>query len=148
MKPWEQCPNVWKTEAKFYSWLRGQIRRIWSKHPVKLEYIKSVRRPLTQKEKDSGRFHASTKNVIDCRACNASFKASDIQVDHIIGEHSCRDIGQAKAFLEAMAFCSFEDLQALCKECHRIKTYSERYGKTLEEAKAKIKELNKKRGKA
>ena len=42
-KLWELYPEIWKTESEFMSWIRGGIRRIWSKHPVKLEFIKQNR---------------------------------------------------------------------------------------------------------
>ena len=35
-EPWEQCPDVWKTKAMFFQWMRGQMRRAWSRHPVKV----------------------------------------------------------------------------------------------------------------
>ena len=38
-----EMSNVWKTESAFMSWLRGGIRRMWSKHPVRIEFMKQNR---------------------------------------------------------------------------------------------------------
>ena len=39
-----EMSHVWKTESAYYTWLRGSIRRaMWSKNPVKLEFIKRNR---------------------------------------------------------------------------------------------------------
>ena len=38
-----EMSHVWKTESAFMSWLRGGIRRMWSKHPVRIEFMKQNR---------------------------------------------------------------------------------------------------------
>ena len=41
---WERYPHIWKTESTFLSWIRGNVRRnLWSRHPVKIEFIKNNR---------------------------------------------------------------------------------------------------------
>ena len=42
-KLWELYPNIWKSESAFMSWLRGGIRRMWSHHPVRIEFMKQNR---------------------------------------------------------------------------------------------------------
>jgi hypothetical protein len=43
-KLWELYPHIWSSESAYMSWLRGGLRRyLWSKNPVKLEFIKQNR---------------------------------------------------------------------------------------------------------
>lgn len=67
-------------------------------------------------------------NRFQCKGCDGDFKANEIQIDHIkpvvpigfkkldmiIGEYTDR------------TFCNQFNLQALCKECHKIKNSKER----------------------
>ena len=127
--PWEEFPEIWNTKYKFMSWLRGGIRRgLWNRSPIKLEVIKRKRKriisPKTGKEVWGG----------ECYICGDDFVQSELQVDHVKGEHTLKDIGDIQSFIEAMTCLSLDDLDLVCKACHKNKSYAERYGITIEQA--------------
>lgn len=66
--------------------------------------------------------------------CEGLFKEKDMEVDHRTGEHSLRQISDVQSFVEGVVFVRKEDLAYLCKPCHGIKTYAERYDVSIEEA--------------
>ena len=128
-KPWETLPKVWKTEAAFMSYIRSGIRKsIWSRYPVKTEFMKYKRvrgvNPKTGRNCYGG----------DCYICGKFFAQNDTEVDHLEGNHSMKSIGQVSSYLEALLFIDFDGLGIVCKPCHKIKSYSERMGITFEEA--------------
>ena len=133
-KPWEEYSHIWKTEAAFLSFLRGGIRRyLWSKNPVKLEFEKeSVVKIPNDNPKSMKKF--PLVNGFKCGMCGGLFKSNQVQCDHKTGEHSLKCMDDLQTFVEGIVFVRKEDLQMLCKPCHEIKTYAERYGYTIEEA--------------
>lgn len=76
-----------------------------------------------------------TKWLIKCDHCGNLFKLCDVQVDHIIGEFPCTSPDDFHAYIMNRVNVEFKDLQILCKEDHLNKTYAERHGLSLEEAK-------------
>jgi 5-methylcytosine-specific restriction endonuclease McrA len=62
-----------------------------------------------------------------CNQCGGRFGSVMINVDHIepIGKYVYRGIQDAEYFYN-MVYCSFDNLQILCKECHLVKTKHER----------------------
>lgn len=131
---WKLYPEFWKTESAFLSFIRGGIRRhLWSKNPVKLQFIKESR---IQIPNDNSRSMKRFPTVSGgrCEMCKGLFKEKDMEVDHRTGEHSLRQISDVQSFVEGVVFVRKEDLAYLCKPCHGIKTYSERYGVSIEEA--------------
>jgi len=136
-EPWLSHPHIWKTQAAFYSYLRGGFRRgIWEKNPIKLEFIKRnrVRAPIgkpTKKEPNGAMVWAG-----ECSCCKEIKRQPELQVDHIEGEMKLTCADDIALFVQRLSFVSFEDLQLVCKPCHKDITYSERYKVSLEEARA------------
>src|SRR3990167_7522993 len=116
-KPDEKPRNggLW-TEARFNSFitsaLRGAFRRWQPKYTCLREsFVES------KINKRSGRI---AKHYL-CAACRDSFPQTLVQVDHI------KPIGRGLSwgrFIEAL-FCEAENLQVLCKVCHKEKTRNE-----------------------
>lgn len=132
-KPWVEYSHIWKTESAWLSFIRGGIRRyLWSKNPVKLEFMKDRRvmipNPSTRKGAKAQVWGAQ------CEMCNKLVPQKDIEVDHKTGEHSLRRAADIQKFVEGIVFVRKEDLAILCKPCHKTKTYSERSGMSLEDA--------------
>lgn len=148
-KPWEQYPHIWKTEAAFLSFIRGGIRRyLWSKNPVKLEFEKEVKLKIpNDNPKSFARF--PFVSGYQCEICKGLFKANEVQCDHKSGEHSLRSYADIQTFVEGIVFVRKEDLQMLCKPCHNDKTYAERHGVSLKDARiiGKAIEVEKKKAK-
>ena len=132
-EPWNEIGSIWKTEAAYWSWIRGQIRNsIWKRYPVKNAFVRSKRFRM-----DAGVYKNGKKKTVwggTCAMCGENFSLSKLTVDHIIPAGSLREAKDLEGFITKMA-CSFSNMQLLCKKCHDIKTYSDKYGITLEEAK-------------
>lgn len=135
-KPWETYPGFWKTESAFLSFIRGGIRRhLWSKNPVKLDFEKDMKIEIPNDNPKSKQRFPFVKGY-RCEICKGLFKANEVQCDHRTGEYSLRSTSDIQSFVEGIVFVKKEDLQMLCKPCHCDKTYSEREGVSLEDARA------------
>lgn len=139
-KPWDMPGVPFKTEGAFWNWVKGVLRKGWSRHPVKVQYMRSIRfkAPL-------GR--VTTKNpkgmvwAINCEICNECVRESKAQCDHIRPSELERWYNDIDAFVKRMYFVTFDDLQGLCIPCHEIKTYADKKGCSFEESKTIYKPL-------
>lgn len=128
--------HIFPTEAKFMAWVRSGIRQgLWNKHPVKMELLNSKRRRI-KNPNPNPRKGAETVWGLECNSCGGEFKQIDCEVDHMIGEFSLKSVDDLVEFFKGIALVTPQDLQILCKGCHGIKTYSERYGVSLVVAEA------------
>ena len=128
--------HIFPTEAKFMAWVRSGLRQgLWNKHPVKMETLKEQRRKI-KNPNPNPRKGAELVWGFDCACCGESFKQTDVEVDHKSGENSLKNIDDLVTFFKKLVFVTPQDLQILCKGCHSIKTYSERYGVSLVTAEA------------
>ncbi|MNF51329.1 hypothetical protein D3C85_737390 [compost metagenome] len=136
MDPWIQHKTIWPTEAKFMSWVRGGIRAgLWKKHPVKLEFLRQ-NTILTVNTNPRSMKRFPMVKAARCALCRAVHSIKDIEVDHLTGNHSLRSMDDLRAFIEAMIMVTFDDLQLVCKPCHKIKSYAEKQGITFADARA------------
>lgn len=138
MKPkqlhWQS--SIWKTEAEALSWLRGQLRRIWANWPLKNDFKKSKLEPVQPHHNISSK---RVKNVGQCQKCLNYFAASNMEVDH---KQQAGALGKTPESVGLWLFdllCSADNLQLLCKPCHKIKSYADRVGCTFDEASNKKK---------
>lgn len=136
----KQHDSIWKTEAAFLSWLRGNIRRsCWLRHPVKLEFIKQNRIKI-ENPNPRGRVTHVWGGV--CALTGETHVLSNLEVDHIKGNHSLRCVDDIQAFVEGISIITLNDLQFVSKEAHKIKSYAEKQGISFEEARLKKKVIN------
>lgn len=135
-KPWltPEGKKIWKTEAQYWAWLRGALRRIWSDYPLRKEWKARKLRPITQEEKDSKKWHPSTKNLGQCHYCTEWFAGSRLECDHLESSDGCTNKVEAESFLWYCGGGTGDDWVLSCKPCHRDKTHSERRGISMEEA--------------
>lgn len=135
-KPWETPEGkvVWKTEAQYWNWLRGALRRLWTDYPLRKVWKKNSLRPLTPDEKSSGKFHPSTKNVGVCVFCNEVMAGSKLECDHLIASDGCTNKETAEKFLWHCGGQTSDNFQLVCKPCHKIKSYSEANGISFQDA--------------
>ncbi len=134
LEPWEQCPTVWKTKAAFFAWMRGQMRRAWSRHPVKVSYMTNHRQrvPLGKK---------TVKNPqgmvwgCQCEHCKQLFKQTECEVDHIDAAGSFKGWEDFEAWMHKLMHINWDSIRVVCKGCHTIISYAERMGITFEESK-------------
>lgn len=127
-QPWEDAPQVWKDEKAYLNWLRSSIRRIWSRHPVKIAY-KQKRRykaPVGLRGKEVW--------VSDCELCGK--QARDCEVDHLSGGFGFTDWTSFTEWARMILWVGFDSIRELCPECHSVITHQQKTGLSFEEAKA------------
>lgn len=127
-QPWELYPNIWKTKAAFFVYLRGHLRLLWSRYPAKLKWKQAQMK--TPPKGYTGR----AKSLGVCFYCNKDFAASHLEVDHVQQAGQCNSWETANQFLYNLLDCN-DNWVLSCKPCHKIKSYSEKLGITFEEAK-------------
>ena len=128
--------QFYKSQADFMSVVRSGIRQgLWNKHRVKMELKKTTRRKI-KNPRPNPRKGAEFVWGCECNICHGEFRESDCEVDHLVGESSLKDLDDLVAFFKKIVLVTPQDLQIVCKECHGIKTYSERYGMSFEKARA------------
>ncbi|NQZ74604.1 MAG: hypothetical protein HRT61_00570 [Ekhidna sp.] len=73
--------------------------------------------------------------AIQCEHCKDFFREKDVQVNH---KDNCIKNGinwdELEGIIRRMFDVTFEDLEHLCKSCHDLVTFTERYGGTIENA--------------
>ena len=127
-----EMSHVWKTESAFMSWLRGGIRRMWSRHPVRIEFMKQNRIRIPNPNKN-GKAKEVWGGV--CALTGELTPQTSLEVDHKKGNHSLRSIDDIQSFVESILLVTFDDLQLVSKDAHKIKSYAEKYNMTFEQAK-------------
>lgn len=127
--------NIWKTESQLFTWLRGGIRGIWKKHPMKLNYIKnSLFLVENDNPRSMKRFPMIKKGR--CSICNEVFSQKDLEVDHIHGgNNKITSTEDVEDFILNILFVETKDLRIVCKPCHKTLSYQAKQGiKSFEKA--------------
>jgi hypothetical protein len=135
---WEEEYTPWDTKAKYLNWIRGGLRKLWSRHPVKTELKKQNRK---KKKNDKGRLVWHNQ----CNRCSGWFVTKDVQVDHLKPNPPFTELTDIGDYAINLLDVAIDDVQLLCKECHSLKTYAERYGVSMEEAKKRKAEIKRKK---
>ena len=128
--PWEELPNVWATEAKFWAWVRGVLRKGWSRHPIRTEFIRNNRKKIPNPNKKGKK----TIWGMRCRRCEKDLPQSHFDINHKEPSGSMKSKEDFLLFCTKMFFICFEDLEPLCRPCHKVINHSQRKGISEEEA--------------
>jgi hypothetical protein len=135
---------MWKDERAYLNWLRGQIRRIWSRHPIKHRYIqqrpsvKITKLPTGERVMERGvplgvaKLSANTKEVKCCEMCDKWFPKGKMEVDHEVGGVGFQSYDEFLEWQHRMLFVSFDDIKHICKDCHHQVSMSQKFGCSLE----------------
>ena len=118
--------------------VRSAVRQAWMRSPVKLTLLmkSAVHVDDVPKHLHPKKLTKNSKWLYQCKIGGDWHIGSNIVCDHVVGEHSCKDYDDFKGFCESILDVGWKDLQLCCKSCHDVKTYSERYGVSMEEAKS------------
>lgn len=128
--------DVWKTEAAFMSWIRGGIRNIWVRHPVKLKLLNKRKKQIPNPNYGKPRNTKKTVMGATCEICLKDYPMKFIQVDHITGgNYSLRSVDDVQGFFESICIVTEDELRLVCLECHGCLTYAAKEGVTFEQAK-------------
>jgi hypothetical protein len=131
---WKTYPQIWKTKAQYFTWLRGGLRKLWSDYPARKEWKRGQLRKVTPEERATRVFHPSTKNVGQCVFCKEWMAGSKLECDHLHSSQGCYDFETAQEFLWYCTNLEGNDFQLACKPCHKIESYREKMGISFEEA--------------
>lgn len=118
MKNNKHSPVEGWTSARYFSFIRSSLRRSWMKYPNKHKVLNEASRPYKGEDK-------RRKKEYQCNVCKGWFKGSDVCVDHIEPCGSLKSFEDLPKFV-ATLFCSTENLQCICSDCHSQKTKEER----------------------
>lgn len=116
-----------KQYNKVKSAVRSAIRKEFTRSDHYKEFLK-----LNRVEWYKGkRLRVSYK----CADCSELHSGGNINVDHIIpiGSGVYNGLGDAERFY-TLVFCSYDNLQVLCKDCHKVKTKLENKSKSFHNA--------------
>lgn len=105
--------GVW-TEARYWQFIRSNLRHAWSKYPVRHQVMTKAAVPYKGKDK-------RRKFSYRCTACTKLFKRTEVQVDHIIPCGSLKCVDDLPKFVGTL-LCEADNLQVLCSKCHDKKT--------------------------
>lgn len=106
------------TESRYFAFIRSNLRRAWSKYPVKFKVLNDAKRPYEGDDK-------RTKWEYQCSVCEGWFKSKEIEVDHINPAGSLKTYEDLAGFCERL-FCEEDNLRVVCKGCHAKITAEER----------------------
>jgi hypothetical protein len=127
-EPWLWYPDIWPTKSKFYTWLRGSLRKaVWNTSPIKITF------------KNQNCF--APPDGYDGRAKSGNYCAlsmewegkSKLQVDHVLGNVPLNDEEDILGFIQHL-IPPPNSLQLVKVEAHKIKSYAEKQGITYSEA--------------
>ena len=110
------------TEGRFKAFITSTLRSGTRRWPVKHAVLASAKCGERQINPATGRL----AQLYECKACKGMFSSRDIQVDHIKPV-----VDPKKGFVSwdvyiDKLFCEKNNLQCLCRNCHKIKTKNER----------------------
>lgn len=126
-EPWEMYPEVWDTKSKFFTYIRGNMRKTWMRYPAKIIWKNT--KLVIPPHGYTGR----AKKLGQCEYCANWFAASHLEVDHIDQAGSCNSWDDFTQFVKKLLDCN-NNWRLSCKPCHKIKSLAERKGVSMEEA--------------
>lgn len=106
------------SESRYWSFIRSNLRRAWTKYPVKFHVLNKARRPYKGDD-------ARTKWEYKCSICTKWWKMKQVEVDHIKPAGALRCYADLPSFVNNL-LCEEDNLRVVCKECHKIVTEEQR----------------------
>ena len=126
--------DVWKTRSQFFTWMKGVIRKGWTKHPVRTKKLDAECVMIENTNPRSKKRYPFVKGN-KCEICGGIFKREFIETDHILEETAkLTEIEHIQECVEKLLIVCAEDTRILCKDCHEIVSYSQKKGITFDEA--------------
>jgi 5-methylcytosine-specific restriction endonuclease McrA len=104
------------TEGRYKGFITSALRSAMRRWPPKWDALREAF-TCTKKNNKTKRLAKHYK----CATCKKEYTSTNVQVDHIIPIGSCKSWDE---FIERL-FCEKDNLQVLCKLCHKKKTKKE-----------------------
>lgn len=111
-----------KKEKTLKQWLVPKLRKISSHWPNKNKALALARVKVKVGEYKNG--NDILKSMYRCEICQELYDSTEIQIDHrtpVIGMYGFDDWN---VYIESL-FCGLDNLGAVCKSCHFLKTQNE-----------------------
>jgi 5-methylcytosine-specific restriction endonuclease McrA len=104
------------TEGRYRGFITSALRSAMRRWPPKWDALKEActGAKVNKKTKRLGRHY-------ECAVCGGEFPQAGVQVDHKVPIGSCKTWDE---FIQKL-FCEKDNLQVLCKPCHKKKTKKE-----------------------
>ena len=135
------------SDKEVLSSVRTMIRSCWGDSVFKTDFLKRNSELVVNENPRSKKRYPMVRRY-RCAICGELFGSTEIELDHLESENTLTSYEHINDFMTNIVLTSPDKLQVLCKDkkskklgvtrfgCHQLKTYSERYNVTFEEAKA------------
>lgn len=135
------------SDKEVLSSVRTMIRSMWGDSIFKTEFLKN-NSVLVENTNTRSMKRFPYVRRYRCAICGELFGSTEVELDHVESENTLTSYEHINDFMTNIVLTSPDKLQVLCKDkkskklgvtrfgCHGIKTYSERYNVSFEEAKA------------
>ena len=142
-------------EKEVVSWWRTAVRQMFSNSIFYRKYIEDQSTLVKNENTRSMKRYPMVKRFT-CAICGEQFGSGGIELDHVEGGNTNKSFSDAESFLKAIMFVTPDDVQILCKDkhkvvnkkktlvsfgCHNLKTFAEKQGCSLEEARVRKKHI-------
>ena len=121
----------WKNSTAWFTYLRGCLRKAWSRHPTKLNVIKKQRKQVAN---PNPRGNKTTVFGFTCELCEKDYVLKDGQVDHITPAGSLTKTEDLQGFVERLLYVREEDLRLICKGCNSALVIADKQGMSYTDA--------------
>lgn len=112
-----RCGDTW-TNARYFSFIRSALRRAFTRFPPNYQCRNEAKRAYNGTNKKQ-------KWEYKCGMCGEWFMGKEIQVHHIVPAGTLTCYEDLPQFVERL-FCEQDNLQVVCKPCHKTETANER----------------------
>lgn len=113
------------TESEYFSKIRSGLRRTFMYWRPMMVALENASRKYTGENK-------RIKKEYQCRGCGEWFTRKNIQIDHIIPCGSLKHFDDIVPFIQRLTQEDPNSYQAICGDCHKIKTSHERGNRKIE----------------
>ena len=135
------------SDKEVLSSVRTMVRSMWGDSVFKTEFLKRNSELVVNENPRSKKRYPMVRKF-RCAICGGLFGSTEVELDHTESENALTSYEHINDFMTNIVLTSPDKLQVLCKDkkskklgvtrfgCHGIKTYSERYNVSFEEARA------------
>jgi len=113
-----------KIKQKDLTAIRSGLRQAFIRSKYKSEYLDKFKQTIPRYTK-SRKLHKTPWVKYQCEECKELFKSDEINVDHIDKVGSFKTAEDIREFFFRI-WCSYDNLQVLCVQCHDDKTAEEK----------------------